>query len=75
VLGFSEGIPGLVMVILTFGDYARFHLHLHAIVADGLFRKDGTGNFPVQDSGHAETQGQAPRFRAFYETDKDGRRE
>jgi hypothetical protein len=31
-----------VMVIHTFGDYARFHPHLHAIVADGLFHKNGT---------------------------------
>jgi hypothetical protein len=30
------------MVIHTFGDYAIFHPHLHAIVADGLFRKNGT---------------------------------
>ena len=30
------------MVIHTFVDYARFHPHLHAIVADGLFRKNGT---------------------------------
>ena len=42
VLGLPDGIPGLVMVIHTFGDYARFHPHLHAIVADGLFRKNGT---------------------------------
>jgi hypothetical protein len=32
----------MIMVIHTFGDYARFHPHLHAIVADGLFRADGT---------------------------------
>ncbi|MFO8240028.1 MAG: transposase [Dissulfuribacterales bacterium] len=38
----NPGIPGLVMVIHTFGDYARFHPYLHAIVADGLFRKNGT---------------------------------
>jgi hypothetical protein len=42
VLGLPDGIPCLVMVIHTFGDYARFHQHLHAIVADGLFRKNGT---------------------------------
>jgi len=42
VLGFPDGIPGLVMVIHTFGDYARFHPHLHAIVVDGLFHKNGT---------------------------------
>jgi hypothetical protein len=32
----------MIMVIHTFGDYARFHPHLHAIVADGLFRAKGT---------------------------------
>jgi hypothetical protein len=42
VLGLPDGTPGLVMVIHTFGDYARFHPHLHAIVADGLFRKNGS---------------------------------
>ncbi|MDL1961374.1 MAG: transposase [Deltaproteobacteria bacterium] len=30
------------MVIDTFGDYAIFHPHLHAIVSGGLFRKNGT---------------------------------
>ena len=30
------------MVIHTFGDYAIFHSHPHAIAADGLFRKNGT---------------------------------
>ena len=42
MLGLPDGIPGLVMVIHTFGDYARFHPHLHAIAADGLFRPSGT---------------------------------
>jgi len=42
VFGLPDGIPGLVMVIHTFGDYARFHPHLHAIAADGLFRPSGT---------------------------------
>jgi hypothetical protein len=69
VLGLPDGIPCLVMVIHTFGDYARFHPHLHAIVADGLFRKNGIlcasqvrdeaarGDFPVKDSGHAARAG------------------
>jgi hypothetical protein len=48
VLGFPDGITGLVMVIHTFGDYARFHPHLHAIVADGLFRKNRTF-YPYND--------------------------
>jgi hypothetical protein len=42
VLGLDDGILGMIMVIHTFGDYARFHPHLHAIVADGLFRPSGT---------------------------------
>ncbi len=42
VLGLNDGILGMIMVIHTFGDYARFHPHLHAIVADGLFRPNGT---------------------------------
>jgi len=29
-------------VIYTLGDYARIQPHLHAIVADGLFRPNGT---------------------------------
>jgi hypothetical protein len=28
----------MIVVIQTFGDYGRFHSHLHAILADGLFR-------------------------------------
>jgi len=34
---FFRTVLGMIMVIYTFGDYARFHPHLHAIVADGLF--------------------------------------
>ena len=42
MLGLDDGILGMIMVIHTFGDYARFHPHLHAIVAYGLFRPNGT---------------------------------
>jgi hypothetical protein len=41
VLGKRRGIPGIVMVIQTFGDYGRWHPHLHALVADGLFLDSG----------------------------------
>ena len=34
-------IPGIVVAIQTFGDYARWHPHLHALVADGLFMESG----------------------------------
>ncbi len=29
------------MAIQSFGDYARWHPHLHALVADGLFLESG----------------------------------
>lgn len=40
-LGKKTGIPGVVVAIQTFGDYARWHPHLHALVADGLFLETG----------------------------------
>jgi hypothetical protein len=36
-----DGIPGVIMTIHTFGEYLDFHPHIHALVADGLFHKDG----------------------------------
>ncbi|MBU0943332.1 MAG: transposase [Proteobacteria bacterium] len=41
VLGLKDGIFGAVLTIQTFGDSARWHPHIHAIVADGLFRRNG----------------------------------
>jgi hypothetical protein len=41
-LSLDDGVLGMIMVIHTFGDYARLHPHLHASVADGLFRPSGT---------------------------------
>ena len=37
-----EGVPGAVISLQTFGSYgANFHPHLHAIVTEGVFTKDG----------------------------------
>ena len=41
VLNLPDGLPGIVMAIHTFGEYLDFHPHLHALVADGLFMRDG----------------------------------
>ena len=42
-IGLSDGVPGAVMTIHTFGEYMqKYHPHLHALVSDGLFRKSGT---------------------------------
>ena len=40
-LGLPDGLPGIVMAIHTFGEYLDFHPHLHALVADGLFVREG----------------------------------
>ncbi len=37
----ETGILGVVVAIQTFGDYARWHPQLHALVADGLFLESG----------------------------------
>ena len=43
--GIEDGVLGAVMTIHTFGDYCRWHPHVHGIVADGLFY--GSGMFYV----------------------------
>ena len=40
-LGLPDGLPGMVMAIHTFGEYLDFHPHLHALVGDGLFVREG----------------------------------
>ena len=40
-LNLNDGIPALVIVIHTFGDYAMWHPYIHVLIADGLFRKNG----------------------------------
>jgi len=40
-MNLQDGIIGAVLTIQTFGDYAKWHPHIHAIVADGLFRRSG----------------------------------
>lgn len=41
VLDKPEGVIGTVMAIQTFGDYAKWHPHVHSITADGLFDERG----------------------------------
>lgn len=36
-IGEKTNIPAIVVAIQTFGNYARWHPHLHAQVTDGLF--------------------------------------
>jgi len=39
--GVREGEPGYVGAIQTFGDLMGWHSHIHAIVSEGLFKRDG----------------------------------
>jgi hypothetical protein len=41
-LGEREAVPGLVVCVQTFGSVAHFHPHLHVLMSDGGFRRDGT---------------------------------
>ena len=45
----QDGVTAIVMAIHTFGEYLDFHPHLHALVADGLF--DREGKFHVMRAG------------------------
>jgi hypothetical protein len=42
VLNTKTGTLGTVTAIQTFGDYGRWHPHLHLLVADGLFMPNGS---------------------------------
>ena len=44
-----DGVPAIVMTIHTFGEHLDFHPHLHTLVADGLF--DREGKFHVMGAG------------------------
>ena len=41
-LNTKQGQLGTVTAIQTFGDYGRWHPHLHLLVADGLFMSNGS---------------------------------
>ena len=44
--GEQDGVPAIVMAIHTFGEYLDFHPHLHALVSDGLFDREGRFELP-----------------------------
>ena len=39
--GEGRAVPGMVASIQTFGSYANFHPHIHAIVTEGVFTPEG----------------------------------
>jgi hypothetical protein len=41
-LGEREAVAGLVVCVQTFGTVAQWHPHLHVLMTDGGFRRDGT---------------------------------
>ncbi len=40
-LGESDAVPGVVSLSQSFGSLAHWHPHLHLVVTDGAFRRDG----------------------------------
>ncbi len=41
-LGEPDAVPGLIVCVQTFGSVAHLHPHLHVLLTDGAFRRDGT---------------------------------
>ena len=41
-LGEPDAVPGVVSLAQSFGALAHWHPHLHLVVTDGAFRRDGT---------------------------------
>jgi hypothetical protein len=39
--GEPDGVPGTLASLQTFGSYANLHPHLHVLVTEGVFTKDG----------------------------------
>ncbi len=37
----TDAVPGASIAVQTYGDFLNFNPHLHAIVSDGCFSKDG----------------------------------
>jgi hypothetical protein len=50
VLGLDDGILGMIMVINTFGDYARYHLHFHALPPIACFHRMGPSIAPPKET-------------------------
>ena len=40
-LGEREAVPGVIACVQTFGSLAHVHPHLHVLITDGAFRRDG----------------------------------
>jgi len=40
-LGDGAAVPGLIVCVQTFGSVAHFHPHLHVVMTDGAFQRDG----------------------------------
>ena len=40
--GCPAAVPGLIVCVQTFGTVAHWHPHLHVLMSDGAFRRDGS---------------------------------
>ena len=66
----SQGVPGVIMTLHTFGEYLDFHPHVHALVADGLFLRpsDNPASCQAQESQTLNSQLSTLNFLPLPET-------
>jgi hypothetical protein len=54
-VGERAAVPGLIVCVQTFGSVAHLHPHLHVLMSDGAFRRDGgLVALPVPDAAVLE---------------------
>jgi hypothetical protein len=41
-IGEYHAVPGLIACVQTFGAVSHVHPHLHVLMSDGAFRRDGS---------------------------------
>ncbi len=67
----NDAVPGASIAVQTYGDFLNFNPHLHAIVSDGCFLKDGS--FQAAPTFVLENLKEAFRYEVLKMLKKEGK--
>jgi len=67
----DDAVPGASIAVQTYGDFLNFNPHLHAIVSDGCFLKDGS--FQTAPAFMLEDLGEAFQYEVLKMLKKEGK--